>query len=120
MRRGDQKCPCGCHWNWGWLEEAFGENLTSVGDLDHLFYIERMGLVFFIETKRENEELSLGQKKAFEALSKLLGARAFLVRGPRSNPKSYQECKNGVWQKVIPTDRERFTKLVGAWFRWAS
>ena len=114
VQRGAQRCPCQCHWDLSWLR--FGNTRISFTDVDGLFVVERSGHFLFLETKRSDEELTMGQRILLEALSSLPKFTVILLRGPRGHPQSLQRIRQGVWNEEEPCNREEFQRRLNGWF----
>ena len=113
--RGDQRCPCGCHWNWSWLNEAFKGTQISVSDIDGV--VERYGSVLLIEAKQPDEELTVGQRILMESMTYKDRISGVVVYGPRDTPQYFDLCKEGEWvEKRHPTSKSDFFKRVSRWF----
>jgi len=119
MSRGDQRCPCACHWNWSWLNDAFKGTQISVSDIDGV--VERYGNLLFFEAKKVDEKLSLGQRILLEAVTYKDRTIAVVVYGNRDVPEFYDLCKDGIWveQKKATTKKDFFGR-VARWFERAN
>jgi hypothetical protein len=117
--RGDQRCPCACHWNWGWLSEAFGENTSSVADIDGV--IERHGCFLLIEAKRSPKDMTEGQRLMLTNFSFKPNCISVVVYGPRDTPEFYDLCVDGQWRVVHEaTSPDDFLRRVKRWFERSS
>lgn len=102
------------HWDWDWLDGAFGQTLISPMDIDTV--VERRGHFLIIETKYPEETLDKGPRITLEQLSRQANFTVLLVRGKNSTPETWQVCNDGVWSPAQPTNRADFYTRVQRWF----
>ncbi len=119
-KRGDIRNRRAEHWDWNWLVELGAFEGTKISPTDIDACVERHGNFLIFETKKPDEELSLGQDITLKALSKKPGFTVILIRGEESCPQSYSVCLHGEWQESIETSRGDFAKRVKRWFHKVS
>jgi len=121
---GKQLCPCGCHWDLGWLR--FRDTRIAFSDVDGLFVVERKGRFLFLETKGVDEPLWRGQVILLSRLSHVAGFTVMVVRGPKqpgiptSIPATFQVVRRGIWYQAEATSKPDFQARIDAWYDAAS
>lgn len=98
----------------------FGDTRISVSDVDGLFVVERSACFLFIETKKPEEPLGIGQRILLEQLSGIPRATVIVLRGESGYPVQMQKIKHGKFGTLEKTDREDFQRRLNIWFSYAN
>lgn len=72
-------------WDWSILDGCFGNTKIGVSDIDGV--VERNGHTLFLETKRPNVPIPLGQHVMFDTWRKTGFATVIVIFGQADNPQ---------------------------------
>lgn len=111
--KGDQRCDCACHWNWGWLAGCFDRGI-SPSDVDG--QVESYGQFLVIECKRAGEKIPAGQLKALWAQAAHSSYTVYVLYGERDYPIELWQVVPGQQPNPRPTNRDDVRRRFRAWF----
>ena len=101
--------------DWSFLKGAFENPNISPSDMDG--WVESHGHLLMLEWKHEGVEIPMGQRIAFENLTKRNDITVYVIFGnPRtSEPKHLTVFHNGKIISNTQCDRDRLYRQVGRW-----
>jgi hypothetical protein len=106
-------------WDWGFLDECFGDTGISISDLDGI--VERNGWILALEAKGSGKQIPRGQVRTFRVLASK-GFTILVIWGEPNAPESMQ-----VWyphreepQRPRPARLDDVKDIVSRWFNWAN
>jgi hypothetical protein len=105
-------------WDWGFLDNCFGQTKIKVTDIDGI--VERNGHFLVIEGKDEGVPIPYGQKRMFEVMHKTNLFTIIQVWGPANNPTHYKLMIPGIEYKKVPCELKDIQRVVNQWFEFAN
>ena len=105
-------------WDWTPYNSCFGDTMIRISDVDGI--VERKGKFLFLETKRPDELLTIGQRRLHDALRETGLFWVLVIRGERNTPINYSlRIKGMPEEKKNVTGEDEIKKVVQKWFKWA-
>jgi hypothetical protein len=103
-------------WDWGCLDNCFGNSRIRPMDIDG--YIERRGYKLFIETKAPGVELAKAQLDALRSLVND-GHSLLILWGHPGRPTKLRLLAGSCDRTEENIDLGRVRELVQRWYQWA-
>lgn len=104
-------------WDWGFLDDCFGETNIRLTDIDGA--VERHGKYLFIETKQPGVDIPVGQKIFFDGQVKQ-GNAVMFVWGHKNQPERIRVITPHVDKTFESADTELMKEIVSGWFKQAN
>lgn len=104
-------------WDWSILDGCFGNTKIGVSDIDGV--VERNGHTLFLETKRPNVPIPLGQHVMFDTWRKTGFATVIVIFGQADNPQHMQIYAKDRIHPKRPANTETVRQAVASWFEYA-
>jgi len=100
-------------WDWGFLDDCFGNTRIRVTDVDGL--VERKGHFLLMETKSPGKDIPRGQAILFDALASQPNWHVLVIWGEPNAPVSAQ-----VWGcRPMMADMAKIREIVRRWYQYA-
>lgn len=106
-------------WDWGFLDECFGNTRIRVSDLDGI--VERNGWFLVIEAKSPGKDIPRGQRRLFKALVNKEFS-VLVIWGEANKPQHLQIWypHRAVPEVQVKASVEDIQDIVRRWFHWAN
>lgn len=107
---------CNGLWDWAILDGCFGGNIKPT-DIEG--FVERKGKFLVLETKALNVAIPEGQRRTFEALSRVGCFTIFVIWGKRNEPERLAIWSSAGYHGVCQIDLSGFRNYCSRWYQWA-
>lgn len=103
-------------WDWSFLDDCFGTTNIKPTDIDGA--IERNGKYLFIETKRPDVNIPVGQAMFYDGLI-LAGYSVLFIWGKKNQPCGLRIVTPHIDKLYKTASMADVQQVVGKWFEWA-